>query len=102
MRSARIRTASRAAMTSSALQAEAGPHRQTRVAVFARAPVAGQAKTRLIALLGPEGAARLHGELVRHALAVAVASAVGPVELWCAPDTLHPFFDRCSREFGAT
>jgi rSAM/selenodomain-associated transferase 1 len=72
------------------------------VAVFARAPVAGEAKTRLIALLGPEGAARLHGDLVRHALAVAAASTVGPVELWCAPDALHPFFDRCSREFGAT
>ena len=72
-----------------------------RVAVFAKAPVPGEVKTRLIPLLGAEDAARLHAELVRHALGVAAAAGAGPVELWCAPDASHPFFARCAAEFGA-
>ncbi len=35
------------------------------IAVFARAPVAGRAKTRLIPLLGPRGAAELQSALIR-------------------------------------
>lgn len=70
-----------------------------RVAVFAKAPVPGAVKTRLAALLGPDGAAALHAGLVRHALAAAVQSGVGPVEMWCAPDETHPFFERCATQF---
>lgn len=69
------------------------------VAVMARAPVAGAAKTRLIPRLGAQGAADLHAALVRHALKQAVATGFR-VELWCAPDTTHPFFQECEREFG--
>lgn len=71
-----------------------------RVAVFAKAPVAGLVKTRLIPLLGAEGAAALHERLVRHAMAIAVAADVGPVELWCAPDERHPFFAGFARAAG--
>ena len=73
-----------------------------RIAVFAKAPVPGAVKTRLAALLGPDGAAALHAGLTRHALAAAVQSRVGAVELWCAPDESHPFFERCASEFGVT
>ena len=73
-----------------------------RVLVFARAPVAGQAKTRLIPALGPEGAARLHRRLVWQALAVASEASLGEVELWCAPDCQHPFFAECALEFGCS
>ena len=62
------------------------------IAIFARAPVPGAAKTRLIPLLGAEGAAKLHEKLVLHAIANARAADVGPVTLWCAPDSSHPFF----------
>ena len=62
------------------------------IAIFAKAPVAGTAKTRLIPALGAAGAARLHRQLVRHALHTAQAAALGPVSLWCAPDTTHRFF----------
>jgi len=82
-------------MTSNARRPEA-----TRIAVFAKAPVAGEVKTRLAAILGPEGAAGLHAGLVRHAISTAVQSRAGAVELWCAPDESHPFFERCAREFG--
>lgn len=73
-----------------------------RVAVFAKAPVAGHVKTRLSGLLGADGAAGLHAGLVRHALATAVQARIGPVELWCAPDASHEFFVRCAGETGAT
>jgi len=49
------------------------------VIVFARAPVAGEVKTRLIPRLGEEGAARLQRRLIRAALRT--ARAVAPVEL---------------------
>lgn len=84
-------------MTSSAPRPES-----TRIAVFAKAPVPGTVKTRLFALLGADGAAGLHAGLVRHALSTAVQARVGAVELWCAPNDRHPFFERCAREFGAT
>ncbi len=70
------------------------------IAVFARAPVAGQCKTRLIPRLGADGAALLQEKLVEHALKVAVAADVGPVVLWCEPDDAHAFFQRCRAQFG--
>jgi rSAM/selenodomain-associated transferase 1 len=51
------------------------------IIVFARAPVPGQAKTRLAPRLGDWGAARLHARLIRHALRTARAANCGPVEL---------------------
>ena len=74
----------------------------TRVAVFAKAPVAGEVKTRLAPLLGAEGAATLHASLAERALATAAASRIGEVELWCAPDTAHPFFAASAERFHAT
>lgn len=74
----------------------------TAVIVFARAPQPGTVKTRLIPLLGPDGAAALHMRLVRHALETAAAAALPPVELHCAPDTADPFFRQCADEYGIT
>lgn len=65
---------------------------QVGVAVFAKAPVAGLAKTRLIPRLGAEGAADLQRRLIERALATALAAKVGPVSLWCAPDVKHETF----------
>lgn len=56
----------------------------SRLLVFARAPIPGQAKTRLAPVLGPAGAAALHAALVEDTLARAIAAAIGPVELWAA------------------
>jgi rSAM/selenodomain-associated transferase 1 len=69
------------------------------VAVFARAPVAGAAKTRLIPLLGPEGAAAAHQAMVLRALETACAAAHGDVSLWTAGDATHLFFGRCAERF---
>lgn len=62
----------------------------TAVIVFAKAPVAGAAKTRLAPALGAEGAAALAACMLRHTLAQAVQAGVGPVELCGAPDAAHP------------
>jgi rSAM/selenodomain-associated transferase 1 len=51
------------------------------IIVFAKAPVPGQAKTRLIPRLGEWRAARLHRRLIVHALNTAIAARCGMVEL---------------------
>jgi rSAM/selenodomain-associated transferase 1 len=62
------------------------------IAVFAKAPVAGFAKTRLIPLLGAERAAALQRALIQQAVEVAVDADLGPVSLWCTPDCDHEAF----------
>lgn len=62
------------------------------IAVFAKAPVPGYAKTRLIPALGPEAAAELQGRFIARTVATALAAGLGPVTLWCAPDCTHPAF----------
>jgi uncharacterized protein len=52
------------------------------VAVFAKAALAGEAKTRLIPELGAVRAAGLHLALVRQALETALGADVGRVQLW--------------------
>lgn len=58
----------------------------TRIIIFAKAPVAGFAKTRLIPLLGPAGAAKLARQMLQRTLAGAVDAALGPVELCVTPE----------------
>ncbi|MDA8255286.1 MAG: TIGR04282 family arsenosugar biosynthesis glycosyltransferase [Betaproteobacteria bacterium] len=72
------------------------------LAVFSNAPIPGAVKTRLTPSLGPEAAAALQRALTRKTLATAVAAAIGPVSLWCAPDQSHSFFSDCHREFGVS
>jgi rSAM/selenodomain-associated transferase 1 len=62
------------------------------IAILAKAPVAGLAKTRLVPALGREGAAALAARLIEHMVAVCAAAACGPVTLWTAPDDTHPLF----------
>lgn len=62
------------------------------LAIFAKAPIPGYAKTRLISVLGAEGAADLQARLVRRTVQTALASSLRPITLWCAPDTTHELF----------
>lgn len=75
---------------------------QCALIVFAKAPMAGFAKTRLIPALGEVGAAHLADRLLAHALAQACAAAIGPVELCCWPDTSHPAFQNLAQVHGVT
>ncbi|MGB2904839.1 MAG: TIGR04282 family arsenosugar biosynthesis glycosyltransferase [Candidatus Dechloromonas phosphoritropha] len=62
------------------------------IAILAKAPIPGLTKTRLIPYLGADGAATLQDWLLRRTVATALNSNLGPVTLWCAPDTAHPAF----------
>lgn len=57
----------------------------TRILVFAKAPVPGRVKTRLIPALGTTGAARLARRMLDHTLEQALAARIGPVELCASP-----------------
>jgi rSAM/selenodomain-associated transferase 1 len=70
------------------------------VAVLAKAPLAGFAKTRLIPVLGPDGAAVLQARLIARAVATACAAAIGPVTLWGTPDHNHPAFRAVGEHLG--
>jgi hypothetical protein len=70
------------------------------VQVFAKAPVPGEVKTRLIPLLGAEGATELHCRLVRHTLATAALARVGPVEVWTTGRREDAFIQACRRLLG--
>ena len=72
------------------------------VVVFAKAPLPGYAKTRLIPALGAEGAARLARGLLEAALDAALDAGIGPVELCCAPDARQPAFADLARRAEAS
>jgi rSAM/selenodomain-associated transferase 1 len=67
------------------------------VIVFAKAPVPGTAKTRLIPALGAEGAAALAARMLDHTAAMAAASAPDTLEVCAAPDASHPAFQTLAR-----
>ena len=69
------------------------------ILVFAKAPISGEVKTRLLPLMNAEAATTLHKKLVFDTLSVAVGSKVGSVELWCTPSIEHPFFIQCAEKF---
>lgn len=62
----------------------------TRIVIFAKAPVAGFAKTRLVPVLGAETAARLARRMLLHTVQEAIAAALGPVELCVTPSPSNP------------
>ena len=70
--------------------------------VFTRAPVPGQTKTRLIPLLGAQGATEFHQTVLQLTLGKAKASIFETVEIWCRPDINHPFLQQCSLNFSST
>jgi rSAM/selenodomain-associated transferase 1 len=70
------------------------------IAILARAPTPGEAKTRLIPALGATGAAALQSWLLQRTVNTALAADVGPVTLWCTGDPQHPDFAHC-HAFGS-
>ena len=74
----------------------------TVVIVFAKAPQPGAVKTRLVPLLGAEGAAALQAKLAKYTLDTVRAASLKPVELHCAPGTDDPFFAYCQGHYGVT
>lgn len=61
-------------------------NKSLRLIIFAKAPLPGLAKTRLIPELGAEGAAQLAEKMLRHTLDLCARAQLGPVELCVTPD----------------
>jgi uncharacterized protein len=72
---------------------------ETIIAILAKAPVPGLAKTRLVPALGAHGAAILQEHLTELAVKTAIAAGLGPAILWATPDALHFAFRDLARRF---
>jgi len=70
------------------------------IAILAKAPLPGFAKTRLASVLGMNGAANLQARFIEHTAATAQSAAVGPVTLWVAPDHRHPALQTIAARLG--
>ena len=69
------------------------------ILIFAKAPIKGQVKTRLIPEYGAGFATDLHTNMVQHCIKTVVSSKLCPVELWCAPDTKNDHFKMWQKQF---
>lgn len=70
------------------------------IAIMAKAPIPGLAKTRLIPTLGAMGAARLQRRLTRMTVRCALDARLGAVTVWCTPDSRHRFFRALKQTSG--
>ena len=62
---------------------------------FAREPVPGRVKTRMLSELTPEQACDLHRDLVLWTTRALVGAGLGPVELHITGDATAPLFEQC-------
>lgn len=74
--------------------------RNTDVAVLAKAPIPGFAKTRLIPAIGAHAAGVLQERLTARAVRTAIASELGQVTLWCTPACTHRTFRELAAQFA--
>ena len=59
---------------------------------FAKAPVPGKVKTRLLPALSAQAACDLHCDLVRHTAGILLDSGLGDVQIWVDDDLHNPLF----------
>ncbi|WP_428603392.1 TIGR04282 family arsenosugar biosynthesis glycosyltransferase [Sedimenticola sp.] len=74
---------------------------KSRILLFAKAPRAGQVKTRLVPSIGEEGAASIYRTLLERVIEQA-AGQLAPLEIWCAPDTQHAVFRQAATRPNVT
>lgn len=66
------------------------------IILFARVPIAGQVKTRLIPALGEQGACLLHERLLQKVLSLVASQQLCHVELWLDQAGEHPLLNELS------
>ncbi len=72
------------------------------LAVMAKAPEPGFAKTRLCPPLTPRAAAQIHRRLTDGTLAWTARCTMTSLQLWCAPDRHHAYFRRLGKQHPLT
>jgi hypothetical protein len=72
-----------------------------RIVIFAKAPVPGQVKTRLIPMLGEEGAASLAHRMLLETYRQAASVPIARTELCLSPDPLDPVWEAYLPPLGA-
>lgn len=72
-----------------------------RILLFAKAPVSGRVKTRLIPAIGAQAAAEIYQTLLERVIGEAAAD-IAPLDLWCAPDTRHTVFQAATKNPSIT
>ena len=60
--------------------------------IFARAPIPGEVKTRLIPALGKNGATQFYQRMAQHVIGSLLDSQLCDVSIDCMPDSSHAFF----------
>lgn len=80
--------------------AETYPFSESRLVIFSRAPVPGRSKTRLIPVIGAEGAAQLHSAMLSNLVDELVTACLAPIDLYCYPDCNHSELLRLHRNYG--
>ena len=73
-----------------------------RILQFAKAPINGEVKTRLIPTIGAEAANQLHQSLIECTLRNLTAQHQAPVELWVSKQPEHTFFQALSSRYNVS
>ncbi len=68
--------------------------------IFSKAPIPGRVKKRLIPILGAEGAAELHQEMLEQKLCMAHDKRIAVTDLYCYPDRNYPYFQQLTSRFA--
>ena len=68
--------------------------------VFARNPVPGEVKTRLIPALGKKGAANLYKKLIKHTLKMISSCNISHVDLYTTATKNPAFYKSCVDDYG--
>lgn len=72
-----------------------------RLLLFAKTPIDGQVKTRLIPLMGAEAATSIHRQLCRQMIATFIDDTRWQLELWLWPHRDHPWIGDLREAFPA-
>ncbi len=70
------------------------------VLIFTKSPQPGRVKTRLIPLLGEQGATRLYTALLRREVAWIARETSYAMEIWATPDGSHPLLRELAGRYG--
>jgi len=73
-----------------------------RILIFAKEPVVGRVKTRLIPALGAEGACQFHADCLEHTVSTRNAEQIAPVDLVVTPADQHRMCQKLADKYAMT